>query len=97
MGIVKQLGIEAAERGWTAPDNKFVCSDCVGDDFLKRIVASHAVETECSYCGQSQEKAIAAPFENLMPTIASAVQYFYDDPASACSMWETICYRQKRF
>ena len=73
MGRAKHEWIEAQERGWSAPET-FVCSDCVGDEFLAEVVDASACETECSYCDTSSTEAIAAPLEEIMVHVSSCKQ-----------------------
>lgn len=82
MGRVKQAMLEAEARGWDAP-GKFVCDRCVDDEHLGQLIAAHALEKRCSYCGRRSKKEIAAPVEVLMPPIAYALQSNFADPASA--------------
>ncbi len=82
MGRVKEAMLEAEARGWDAPD-RFVCDRCVEDKYLGQLIADHAVQKRCSYCGRRARKEIAAPVEVLMPPIAYALQSNFADPASA--------------
>jgi hypothetical protein len=54
--------IEAEERGWEAPD-KFVCADCVEDDYLKNVIDANASAHICNYCERQSESVIAAPVD----------------------------------
>lgn len=76
MGQAKTDGIECEERGWNDSNNKFVCSNCVKDDFLKNIVLSKPQKSKCSYCGQQ----CAAPLEVLIPVVLDAIYYCFNDP-----------------
>ena len=57
--IIGNMGIddvmmEAWARGWHASD-KLICSGCVGDDYLKAVVANAVVnEQMCTFCGAAQ-------------------------------------------
>ena len=82
MGRAKHEWIEAEERGWSAPET-FVCSDCVGDEFLAEVVDANAWATECSYCGTSSTVAIAVPLEEIMVHVSSAFFQHYAEPAVA--------------
>lgn len=88
MGQAKHEWIEAQERGWSAPDDKFVCPDCVEDAYLKEFILDHVAETTCSYCGRTEAEDIAAPLEELMRPIASAVGYHFNDPTDAGVPWD---------
>ncbi|SNC74477.1 RES domain-containing protein [Marinobacter sp. es.048] len=82
MGRAKHDWIEDQERGWSILGT-FVCSDCVGDEFLAEVVNTNACATECSYCGISTTSAIAAPFEEIMVHVSSAFFQHFAEPATA--------------
>lgn len=82
MGGAKRMWEEYLERGWSAPE-KMVCPDCVEDEYLKQLITEAAECDTCDYCGQIAEHEIAAPVEEIMPAISSALTYFYAEPASA--------------
>ena len=88
MGQAKHEWIEGQERGWSAPDDKFVCPDCVEDAYLKAFILDYVAETTCSYCGRTEAEDIAAPLEELMRPIACAVQYHFNDPTDAGVPWD---------
>lgn len=82
MGLVKRELEEANDRGWSAPE-KVVCSDCVCDDFLKKLIQQHANALRCDYCDNCTSSYSAAPVEVIMPAVASALGYFYAEPTVA--------------
>jgi len=83
MGMGRREWEEYMERGWSAPEDKFVCTDCVEDDFLKDIISTNLAKRKCDYCGKGSRGYIAAPVEVIMEPIASALFYYYNDPDSA--------------
>lgn len=74
--------MEDSELGWTPPD-KFVCDNCVEDEFLKQLIRDAASEPSCDYCGRSADEPIAAPVEVLMEPIAFAVNRSFGEPGEA--------------
>lgn len=80
---VDDLYYESLERGWDAP-GKFVCADCVEDDFLRGLIEANLASRKCTYCGRGSRGYIAAPVESIMPAISSALHYYFNDPDSAC-------------
>ncbi|NTW88116.1 MAG: RES family NAD+ phosphorylase [Desulfobulbaceae bacterium] len=86
MGI-EDLYYESLERGWDAPD-KYVCSDCVEDDFLKDIINTNLGSRKCSYCKKGSRGFIAAPVEAILPAISSGLHYYFNDRESADVPWE---------
>ncbi|AMO95520.1 RES domain protein [Collimonas fungivorans] len=75
MGLTKTAIMESEAQGWDAPDT-WVCTECVGDAFLKKLITANQRECECSYCNTS----IAAPTECIMQAIADTVFYWYAAP-----------------
>lgn len=82
MGLAKAAWIESQERGWDAPD-AWVCSVCVGDEFLANLVLENVEECECSYCGEESAHPVAAPVECVMEVIAAAVFHYFSPPQEA--------------
>lgn len=83
VGITKTKWLEDQDRGWGAPEDKFVCADCVEDEFLKDVIGKNLAKRKCDYCGKRSRRFIAAPVEAIMEPIASAVFYFFNDPTQA--------------
>src|SRR6185437_1613873 len=82
MGLAKAHQMEVEERGWEAPE-KFVCSECVEDEYLKSVVEVSAEECECSYCERTEEEAIAAPLSAVLKPVADTLNAYFSDPSSA--------------
>ena len=70
------------------PD-KFVCSDCFDDDYLKAFIEDSVESLRCSYCGkQSLSKNIAAPIDGVIERMFEAISSRYGEAwASGCS-WD---------
>lgn len=64
------------EQLWEAPD-KFVCPDCVEDDFLKKIIQEHLEGRKCDYCSRTSEEKIAAPLAAIVEPIAKALCHYF--------------------
>ena len=80
--------MEAQERGWSFRDDRFVCDECVKDEFLKEVVRDSATEEECSFCDRLAEEPIAAPVDYVMEHVGAAFYSVYTDPvhvAGYCS------------
>lgn len=82
MGLAKREWEESLERGWDAPD-KYVCSDCVEDEFLKDCIQDAAEAQICDYCGGRSGDSIAAPVETIMLPISDAFHAHFAEPAAA--------------
>jgi RES domain-containing protein len=83
MGFAKNQMIEDEERGWSGIDDKYVCSDCIEDEYLQRKVSEAACSPTCDYCGESSEEDIAAPVEIVQSLVSGALYYRFSNPTSA--------------
>lgn len=82
MGLVNNKWIKTQERHWSTPE-KYVCAECVVDEFLQGVVDKHLTETECSYCGLKDGNLIAAPLAEVFPFIAEAFFHYFQEPSIA--------------
>ena len=80
MGIAKSKLIEIEERGYGESD-KNVCSGCIKDPYLVKIIRDNGEVGACSYCKDSNGKAIkhrkVYSLEKLMADIVPAIRYYY--------------------
>lgn len=88
MGRAKAEMLEIEERGWRVEDDKFVCADCVEDEYLKSVIENHLLSDCCSYCGRAEPFPIASSLEALMPSIADGINYYFSDPVGAGVPWD---------
>lgn len=88
MGMAKQQQIEAQERGWSAPLDKYVCANCVDDARLKSVVLKAVVNATCSYCKQVGSDNIAAPIDVLIDVVFNTVSYLFNEPTEAGVPWD---------
>jgi HEPN/RES N-terminal domain 1 len=72
------------ERGWHGSD-KFICARCIGDDYLRDIVARVATdEHTCSFCGAPP----AAAFDVFMEAFMVGVRNMFNQADNAGMPWE---------
>src|SRR3546814_11499110 len=76
MGLVKTDWMEAEERGWSGVD-KVVCSGCVDDSALKRVVRDAARSGRCDYRGNRRQ---VGAVEALQEAVYAAVRSFFHQP-----------------
>ena len=83
MGTGNRL-IEEWERGWKWSD-KLICLRCIGDDFLRKVVA-RAIDDqqECSFCGE----APAAEFDEFMEAFMVGVRHSFEQVDDAGMPWD---------
>jgi hypothetical protein len=75
---------EAWFRGCYSSD-KFICTDCVGDDYLRDVVARAVVERQaCSFCGA----APAAEFDVFMEAFMVGVNNTFEQADNAGMPWD---------
>ncbi len=82
MGIAKNQGLEADERGY-GELGTFVCEECVEDSFLKGVIRLAVNTKVCDYCGRKSKDPIAAPSSPVIDLIAATINYYFAEPAEA--------------
>ena len=82
MGLAKSEWLESQERGWDAPD-KYICAECVEDDYLKSVISDQASEKHCDYCNRRARTAIAAPLSAILEPISYALYAHFAEPGAA--------------
>lgn len=76
--------IEEWERGWTWSD-KFICPSCIGDDYLRDVVAGEvADDEECSFCAA----APAAEFNVFLEAFMVGVRHAFEQADNAGMPWD---------
>lgn len=82
MGLTKAKMIEIEGRGYGETD-KCVCSGCIGDQFLVKIIRRRGETGACSFCKDDSGKPIkhrkVYRLEELMKDIMPAIRYYYMD------------------
>jgi hypothetical protein len=74
MGQAKNRMMEIEERGYGEIDT-FVCSECVGDNFLKQFITNNGSTNKCCYCGESNT---CINTEDLIGEIMKGILYEND-------------------
>ncbi|MCY4228206.1 MAG: RES domain-containing protein [Gammaproteobacteria bacterium] len=82
MGRAKTALIESEERGWDAPE-KFVCAECVEDEFLKECIQRNLDCLKCDYCGQESDNPISTLVQHILEPISGALFHYFAEPAGA--------------
>ena len=77
MGGMKRAHDEAMDRGWNDID-KFVCVDCVEDEYLKRLIADNIGKEACGYCDSGGDGTLAAPVGAIMEAVSSTLKTYYN-------------------
>ena len=80
MGWAKEYAMEIEARGFSDID-KYVCSECVEDNYLKQWIDKNATEImECDYCGNTHPVVLMTDLmkEVLMPTFKKYYWYAND-------------------
>jgi hypothetical protein len=81
MGFAKAQWMEENERGWSSVgERRSVCGDCFNDSSIQRFIAERASETECDYCGRTDERPIAADADDVIGLIMESISTEWTDP-----------------
>lgn len=74
MGQAKNVAIEIEERGFDDID-KYICSECVEDNYLKQWIDENATEImECAYCGNTHPVVLMT---DLMYVLMDTFRKYY--------------------
>lgn len=80
MGVAKEKIMSIAARGY-GESNKYVCSGCVKDQYLQKVIRAKGQVGTCSFCKDENGKPIrhrkTYPLESLMSEIIPAIDYYY--------------------
>ena len=81
MGRESERMLEAMYASYRTDEDKFVCSDCFSDPFLKKFVKQHEVQEVCNYCDpeKDEDECRAVPANIVLEYIESCVLKKYTD------------------
>lgn len=77
MGQVKQQWIEDESRGYSLPDEKYVCSSHFNDKYLQQYVQDNSISGKCEYCGR---KTLVIDLRDFMEYAAGKIADHYGNP-----------------
>lgn len=74
MGYWKEQAMEIEARGFSDID-KYVCSECVEDNYLKQWIDENTTERgKCDYCGKIHSVVLMT---DLMYVLMNSIQKYY--------------------
>lgn len=80
MGAAKEEMMAIEARGY-GESEKYVCSGCVRDPYLQKVIRAKGQVGTCSFCKDEKGKPICHrktyPLESLMAKIMPAIDYYY--------------------
>ena len=80
MGAAKEKMMAIEARGY-GESEKYVCSGCVRDPYLQKVIRAKGQVGTCSFCKDEKGKPIrhrkTYPLESLMAKIMPAIDYYY--------------------
>lgn len=83
MGAYKKMQQENYERGFDEV-GKYVCSQCVGSELLKKVIEGNLQKNYCNYCEENNNSApVELILEKIMEKINSNYAPFADMFGSA--------------
>lgn len=74
-------------------DQPMICHNCVGDAYLKGVIARDGATVECAFCGDEGEPGIAV--EDLADHIEAAFDRHYRHTSGQPDMYESMLLRDK--
>lgn len=77
MGQVKQQWLEDESRGYSLPDEKYVCASHFNDMYLQQYVRNNSISGKCEYCGQ---KTQVIDLHDFMEYAAEKITDYYGNP-----------------
>jgi HEPN superfamily RES-like protein/RES domain-containing protein len=89
VGTAKDRIMEVESRGCHSLGNKYVCSRCLGDYALRRLIRRYAEKPTCDYCGRSAKSRIAAPVDKILDAIVDGVTEEFEDVETSYLPYES--------
>ena len=77
MGQVKHQWIEDESRGYSLPDEKYVCANHFDDKYLQQYVHDNSILGKCEYCGR---KTQVINLRDFMEYVAGKITDYYGNP-----------------
>jgi len=77
MGQVKQQWIEDESRGYSLPDEKYVCSSHFNDKYLQQYIKENSISGRCEYCGRKTE---VINLRDFMEYATGKITDYYGNP-----------------
>lgn len=77
MGQIKQQWIEDESRGYSLPEEKYVCSSHFEDKYLQQYVKDNSILGRCEYCGG---KTRVIDLRNFIKYVAGKITNYYGNP-----------------
>lgn len=74
-------------------ENKRICHECVGDSYLKALIAAEGVVDRCSYCTDHEEACISV--EELADYVEGAFDRHYQRTSDQPDMYESMMTRDR--
>jgi hypothetical protein len=82
MGGMKDMMDEANDLGWWSIE-RFVCVNCVEDEYLQSLIEDNLSDEYCSYCDSGDQALLSAPVDSIMEAIAVALHTYFSSPESS--------------
>lgn len=77
MGQAKQQWLEDASRGYSLPDEKYVCVNHFEDKYLRKYVKDNSLSGKCDYCGKRTQ---VIDLRNFIEYVIGKITDYYGDP-----------------
>lgn len=77
MGQVKQQSIEDESRGYSLPNEKYVCASHFNDKYLQQYVRENSITEKCDYC---ERKTQVIDLRVFIEYVAGKITGYYGNP-----------------
>jgi hypothetical protein len=72
--------MEQQEKGYRSLGGKYVCKNCIGNEFIKNYIKEHCQESYCDYCERESDELIAADMDDVLDFILDGINSEWDHP-----------------
>ena len=83
MSFIKRQLERQSEEGWRSIPGRYVCAECFSDYAVRAFIESNATKSECTYCGRTAAKPIAAELNEVMSFLSQGLSQEYEDPINS--------------
>ncbi len=77
------------ELGFSAPENRAVCGECVADPALKEFVESRAAHPRCDFCEREADVDVAADTDDVLEHVSLSLRREWSTPLEAGLTWDS--------
>ncbi len=80
MGWAKEQLMRQQELGYSSSGDKYVCSNCFGNDIIKKFIKRSKKENYCNYCNRKAKKPISTHLDKVIEFLLEGIYTEWEDP-----------------